>query len=97
MIAGTSRKDQWENNIRNEHIRDMFEVNSVEEAASFFCYVQKLQENILPKRISSSEVVGKTGRCRPRRIFTDSVKNFLELRGIILDDQIVSVAQSRKV
>lgn len=33
MIAGTTRRDQWEYHIRNDDIREMMEVESVEEAA----------------------------------------------------------------
>lgn len=102
MIEGTSRRDQWENHIRNEDIRDRLGVSSVEEAVResrlrWFGQVQRMQDDRLPKKILAAEVLGRRGRGRPRRRFIDSVKVDLEIRGFTLDDQATSLARDRKV
>ena len=84
MIAKTSRRQQWDEHIRNEDIRVNLEVNSVEEAARvsrlrWLGHVQRMQSDRLPRRIMSEEVKGKRGRGRPWRRFLDSVKSDLEI------------------
>ena len=100
MIAKTSRRQQWDEHIRNEDIRVNLGVNSVEEAARvsrlrWFGHVQRVQSDRLPRRIMSEEVQGKRGRGRPRRRFLDSVRSDLEIRGLRLDDHTLALAQDR--
>src|ERR1700744_6682995 len=100
MIAKTSRRQQWDEHIRNEDIRVNLGVNSVEKAASvsrlrWFGHVQRMQSDRLPWRIMSEEVQGKRCRGRPRRRFLDSVRSDLENRGLRLDDHTLALAQNR--
>lgn len=100
MVAKTSRRQQWDEHIRNEDIRENLGVSSVEEAVRvsrlrWFEHVQRMQASRLPKRIMSAEVQGIRGRGRPRRRFLDSVKCDLEFRGLSLDDHTMSLAQDR--
>src|SRR6201996_4227983 len=100
MIAKTSRRQQWDEHIRNEDIRVNLGVNSVEEAARvsrlrWFGHKQRMQSDRLPRRIMSEEVQGKRCRGRPRRRFLDSVKSDLEIRGLRLDDHTLALAQDR--
>src|SRR6201990_2946078 len=98
MIAKTSRRQQWDEHIRNEDIRVDLGVDSVEEAARvsrlrWFRHVQWMQSDRLPWGIMSEEVQGKRGRGRPRRRFLDSVRSDLEIRGLRLDDHTLALVQ----
>ena len=97
MVAKTSRKQQWDEYIRNE---DRLGVTSVEEAVRvsrlrWFGHVQRMQDSRLPKRIMSAEVQGNRGRGRPRRRFLDSIRDDLELRRLSLGSHVISLAQDR--
>lgn len=99
-IARVNRREQWENHIRNEDIRENLGVASVEEAARvsrlrWFGHVQRMGDNRLPKKILSAEVPGVRPRGRPRRRFIDSIRSDLEVRGLQLDDQTISLADDR--
>ena len=99
-IARVNRRDQWDNHIRNCDIRENLGETSVEEAARvsrlrWFGHVQRLRDDRLPKRILSAEVPGVRGRGRPRRRFIDSVRSDLEVRGLRLDERVISLAQGR--
>ena len=99
-IAGVNRVDQWDNHITNGDIRESLGVNSVEEEARisrlrWFGHVQRMQDDRLPKRILFAEVPGVRGRGRPRRRFIDSIRSDLEIRGLRLDDQTISLAGNR--
>ena len=79
-IARVNRREQWENHIRNEDIRESLGVASVEEAARvsrlrWFGHVQRMGDNRLPKKILSAEVPGVRTRGRPKRRFIDSIKS----------------------
>ena len=54
-----------------------------------------MRDDRLPKRILSAEVSGVRGRGRPRRRFIDSVRSDLEVRGLKLDERVISLAQDR--
>ena len=54
-----------------------------------------MRDDRLPKRILSAEVPGVRGRGRPRRRFIDSVRSDLEVRGLRLDERVISLAQDR--
>src|SRR6202000_1375176 len=100
LIAKTSRRQQWDEHIRNEDIRVNLGVDSVEEAARvsrlrWFGHVQRMQSDRLPRRIMSEEVQGKRGRCRPRRRFLDYVRSDLEIRVLIIADQTLALVQVR--
>ena len=99
-IARVNRREQWDNHIRNDDIRENLGVLSVEEAARvsrlrWFGHVQRMQDYRLPKRILSAEVPGVRPRGRPRKRFIDSIRSDLEIRGLRLDDQAVSMAKDR--
>lgn len=90
MISGTSRRDQWENRIRNDDIRCELGIDSIDEAARksrlrWYGHTLRMNESRMPKRLLDSEVEGSRGRGRPRRRFIDSVKSDLEIRGLNLD------------
>src|SRR6202000_1458805 len=98
MIAETSRRQLWDEHIRNEDIRDNLGVDSVEEAAGvsrlrWFGHVQRMQSDRLPMKIMSEEVQCKLGRGRPRGRLLDSVRSDLEIRGLRLDDHALALAQ----
>lgn len=100
MIAGTSRRDQWENRISNDDIRTSLCVNSVDEAARinrlrWFGQVQRMDDSRLPKKVLNEEVIGIRSRGRPRRRFLDSVKDDLRSRELVLNDELLSVAQNK--
>ena len=100
MIAGTNRREQWENHIRNDDIREMLNVKSVEEAASesrlrWFGHVQRMDEVRLPKRILNAELPGRRGRGRPRRRYIDSVRDDVIARGLNWDEGTIGLAQNR--
>lgn len=67
MIAGVSRRDQWENRIKDDRIRRDLNVESVEEAA-------RLHKRLLNTGIDIVRV-GET-----RRRYLDSVKFDLNMR-----------------
>ena len=100
-IAGVNLREQWDNHIRNDDIRENLRVSSVEEAARvsrlrWFGHVQRMRDDRLPKRILSAEVPGVRLRGRPRRRFIDSIRSDLEVRGLGLDDQTtISLANDR--
>ena len=95
-IVGVNRREQWDNHITNDDIRESLGVVSVEEAARisrlrWFGHVQRMHCDRLPKRILSAEVSGARGRGRPRRRFIDAVRSDLEIRGLRPDDLIISL------
>ena len=97
-IAKVNRREQWDNHIWNDDIRENLGVTSVEEAARvsrlrLFGHVQRMRDDRLPKRILFAEVPDVRGRGRPRRRFIDSVRSDLEVRGLRLDEQFISLAQ----
>lgn len=54
-ISGVSRRDQWENRIANENIRDDLKVNLVEEVAkksrlTWYGHVDRMADFRLPKK-----------------------------------------------
>ena len=57
--------------------------------------MQRTRDDRLPKRGLSAEVPGVRGRGRLRRMFMDSVRSDLEVRGFRLDKQVISLAQDR--
>ncbi|XP_031634412.1 uncharacterized protein LOC116347821, partial [Contarinia nasturtii] len=86
MISGVSRRDQWENRIRNERIRDDLNAVSVDEVARmsrlrWFGHVQRMGELRLSKKILYADADGPRNRGRPRRRYLDSVKCDLDVRG----------------
>jgi len=100
MIAGTNRREQWENHIRNDDIREILNVESVEEAAGksrprWYGHVQRMNEVRLPKKILNSELPGRRRRGRPRRRFIDSVKEDVLARGLNWDEDTIGLAQNR--
>src|SRR6201995_4775082 len=86
-IARVNRRDQWDNHIRNCDIRKNLRVTSVEEAAR----VSRLRW--FGHLNSSAEVAGVRGSDTPRRRFLDSVRSDLEVRGLTLDERVISLAQ----
>ena len=99
-IAKVNRREQWDNHIRNDDIRENLGVSSVEEAARasrlrWFGHVQRMGNDRLPKRILDAQVPGVRPRGRPRRRFIDSIKSDLEVRGLPLDEQTISLAGDR--
>ena len=100
-IAGVNHREQWDNHIRNDDIRENLRVSSVEEAARvsrlrWVGHVQRMRDDRLPKRILSAEVPGVRLRGRPRRRFIDSIRSDLEVRGLGLDVQTtISLANDR--
>lgn len=100
-IANVTRREQWDNRIRNDDIRENLGVSSVEEAARvsrlrWFGHVQRMGDIRLPKRILAAEVPGALSRGRPRRRFIDSVKSDLEVRGLQLGDQTMCLTGDRR-
>ena len=98
IIARVNRRDQWDNHVRNCDIRENLGVTSVEEAARasrfhWFGHVHRMRDERLPNRILSAEVPGVRGRGKPRRRFIDSVRSDLEVRGLGLDEQVITLAQ----
>ena len=57
------------------------------------CAKDRLRDDRLPKRILSAEVPGVTDRGGPRRRFIDSVRSDLEVRGLKLNEWVISLAQ----
>jgi hypothetical protein len=91
MISGTSRRDQWENRIHNEDIRNELGIDSIDEAARksrlrWYGQTLRMSNSRMPKKLLSSELEGSRGRGRPRRRFIDSVKADLEVRGLNLTE-----------
>ena len=87
MISGVSRRNQWENRITNENIRDDLNVESVEEVARksrlrWYGHVERMEDFRLPKKVLYSDINGRRNRGRPRRRFLDSVKCDLNERGL---------------
>ena len=100
MISRVSRRDQWENRIRNERIREDLNVDSIDEAARksrlrWFGHVQRMNESRLPKLILNAEANGPKGIDRPRRRYLDSVKCDLNERGYDLNREIQDLALDR--
>ena len=90
-IARVNRREQWDNHITNDNIRENLGVTSVEEAARvsrlrWFWHVERMRDDRLPKRILSAVVPGVIGRGRSRRRFMDTVRSALE---------VISLAQDR--
>lgn len=86
MISRLSRRDHWENRIRNERIREDLNVESIDEAAGksrlgWFGHVQRMNESRLPKLILNAETNDPSSRGRPRRRYLGSVKCDLNERG----------------
>ena len=78
--------------------RENLGVTSVEEAARvsrlrWFGHVQRMRDDRLLKRILFAEFPGVRGR--PRRWFIDSGRSDLEVRGLRLDERVISLAQDR--
>jgi hypothetical protein len=101
-IAKVNRREQWDNHIRNDDIRENLGVRSVEEAARvsrlrWYGHVQRMGNSRLPKRILNAQVPGVRPRGRPRRRFIDSIKSDLEVRGLSLNEQTISLAEDRRV
>lgn len=99
-ISGVSRRDQWDNRIRNKKVREDLNVESIEEAARksrlrWFGHVQRMNESRLPKLILNAEVNGQRGSGRPRRRFLDSVKSDLRKRGYEWSDETQNLALDR--
>ena len=91
MISGTSRRDQWENRIRNDDIRSELGIDSIDEAARksrlrWYGHTLRMNDSRMPKRLLNSDHEGSRGRGRPRRRFIDSVKGDLNVRGLNLDN-----------
>src|ERR1700761_821 len=62
-VARVNRREQWDDYIRNDDIRESLGVTSVEEAARvsrlrWFGHVQRIRDDRLPKSILSAEVLG---------------------------------------
>src|SRR3978361_913526 len=100
MISGVSRRDQWENRIRNERIREDLNVDSIDEAARksrlrWFGHVRRMNESRLPKLLLNAEANGRRGRGRPRRRYLDSVKCDLNEKGHEWNDETQDLALDR--
>lgn len=100
MIAGTNRREQWENRISNISIRENLGCLSVEEVARvnrlrWFGHVHQMDDLRLPKRILVAEMPANRSRGRPRRRFIDSVKDDLSTRDLVLNDELLNVVRNR--
>jgi len=101
-IAKVNRREQWDNHIRNDDFRENLGVTSVEKAARvsrlrWYGHVQRMGNSRLPKRILNAQVPGVRPRGRPRRRFIDSIRSDLEVRGLSLCEQTISLAGDRRV
>ena len=54
-----------------------------------------MDDSRLPKKVLNEEVIGIRSRGRPRRRFLDSVKDDLRSRELVLNDELLSVAQNK--
>jgi len=97
-IAKVIRREQWDNHIKNKDIMDNLGV-SVEARASrlrWIGLVRRVGNNRLLKRILGAQYPGVRQRGRPSSRFIHSIKSDLEIKGLSLGEQTISLAGDRR-